>query len=193
MQRPTLVPLTAGNGSGLWPTAPAMDARQSGRNPDTTGTHGTTLTDRAVRMWGAPVAHDDQKSPEAHLAMKARMGGGRTEVTSLTVQAKMWPTPRTTDGTAGNDPQTAGKRPQGTGLDLGTTASLHDPTTTTDGPTGPPTADLNPNFVEALMGLPDNWSDPLASLTDSTYSATDTSRNAPPKPCGNCSTVADGN
>jgi hypothetical protein len=45
------------------------------------------------------VAQDDQKSPEAHLAMKARMGGGRKAITSLTVMVKavergMWPTPR---------------------------------------------------------------------------------------------------
>lgn len=44
----------------------------------------------ASGFWGTPVARDDQKSVEAHLAMKARMGGGRTEITSLTVQAKEW-------------------------------------------------------------------------------------------------------
>src|SRR5690606_30346223 len=45
--------------------------------------------------WPTPVANDDNKSPEAHLAMKARMGGGRKAVTSLQVMAKMagWPTP----------------------------------------------------------------------------------------------------
>ena len=53
-------------------------------------------------MWGTPVARDDQKSPEAHLAMKARMGGNRTAVTSLTVQAKLWPTPRAHDGSSGS-------------------------------------------------------------------------------------------
>ena len=44
--------------------------------------------------WGTPVAHDDGKSVEAHLAMKARMGGGRTAITSLAVQvraATRWP------------------------------------------------------------------------------------------------------
>jgi len=44
------------------------------------------------------VAHDDGKSPEAHLAMKARMpGGSRQTITSLTVMVKAaetWPTPR---------------------------------------------------------------------------------------------------
>ena len=46
--------------------------------------------------WPTPVANDDNKSPDAHLAMKARMGGNRTAVTSLQVMAKMagWPTPQ---------------------------------------------------------------------------------------------------
>jgi len=36
-----------------------------------------------------PVAHDDGKSPEAHMAMKARMPGGpRHSITSLAVAAQ---------------------------------------------------------------------------------------------------------
>lgn len=35
-----------------------MDAYGSGGNPHTTGTHGTTLTDRAVRMWPTATASD---------------------------------------------------------------------------------------------------------------------------------------
>ena len=52
--------------------------------------------------WPTPVANDDNKSPEAHLAMKQRMGvrdgsnSNRTEITSLQVMAKTalssWPT-----------------------------------------------------------------------------------------------------
>ena len=129
-QRLPLEPRTSDNDSGfsLWPTATSTDFKASGGNPNGTGTHGTTLTDRAVRMWGTPVANDDQKSPEAHLAMKARMGGGRKEPTSLTVQSKMWPN-----------------------------YSHHAPTTTTDGNNGSPKADLNPRFVAALMGVPWDW------------------------------------
>ena len=45
--------------------------------------------------WPTPTANDDNKSPEAHLAMKGRMGGGRKAITSLQVMAKTagWPTP----------------------------------------------------------------------------------------------------
>lgn len=59
------VKLTADNGNGmgmpltiavqLLPTPTVMDHKASGGNPDTTGTHGTTLTDATVRQpdrWG---------------------------------------------------------------------------------------------------------------------------------------------
>lgn len=120
-------------------------------------------------MWGTPVARDDQKSPEAHLAMKARMD--RTETTSLTVQAKMWP--RASEGFRGTDP------PHGTGgpslRQVATgTASHHAPTTPPDGPNGSQTAVLNPRFVEALLGLPEGWSlaTPFGSQTACTCSET---------------------
>lgn len=46
-----------------------------------------------------PVAHDDGKTPEAHLAMKARMGHGRKAITSLGVMAQtLLPTPKANDG-----------------------------------------------------------------------------------------------
>src|SRR5262249_39107704 len=49
-----------------------------------------------LASWPTPVANDDNKSVEAHLAMKKRMGGNRTAITSLQVTAKLafWSTPR---------------------------------------------------------------------------------------------------
>jgi hypothetical protein len=45
-------------------------------------------------LWPTPVANDDNKSPEAHLAMKQRMPGGpRSTITSLQVLAQTWATP----------------------------------------------------------------------------------------------------
>jgi hypothetical protein len=168
--RPPLAPLTNANASGfsLWPTTTTMDSVGSGGNPNTTGTHGTTLTDRAVRMWGTPVARDDQKSPDAHMAMKERMG--RNTATSLTVQAKMWPTPRASM----NENRTTGHAPShgnGHGRTLAGEASEHGrhaPTTQTDGNSGSPREDLNPRFVAALMGVPWDWLTPSISVgTDS--------------------------
>jgi hypothetical protein len=167
--RPTLVPLTDGNESGfsLWPTTTTSDSVGSGGyNPD--WGHGVTLTDRAVRMWGTPVARDDQKSPEAHLEMKARMGGGRTEPTSLTVQSKMWHSPMARD--------CKGEGFEDTNLPSQEAEAFHlDPTTRTDGNDGSPRADLNPRFVAALMGVPWDW------LTPSTSAATGSSPRVQPR------------
>ena len=69
---------------------PILRLRASARRTSGSGSSG----------WPTPVANDDNKSPEAHLAMKARMGGNRTAATSLQVVAKMtgWPTPCTPSG-----------------------------------------------------------------------------------------------
>jgi hypothetical protein len=72
--------------------------------------HQVLLEDQAVLAgWPTPVANDDNKSVEAHLAMKKRMGerdgsnANRTAITSLQVAAQLagWPTPTTmVDGVA---------------------------------------------------------------------------------------------
>ena len=59
------------------------------------------ISDSAYTGWPTPVANDDNKSIEAHLAMKKRMGvrdgsnANRTAITSLQVAAQLvgWPTP----------------------------------------------------------------------------------------------------
>lgn len=56
--------------------------------------------ENAVAIWPTPVAQDDNKTAEAHLAMKQRMGerdgtnANRTTITSLAVASSVWPTPR---------------------------------------------------------------------------------------------------
>lgn len=57
-------------------------------------------------LWPTAVAQDDNKSPEAHLAMKARMKGGpRNTVTSLQVMAKIWATPQARDHFPAHTPE----------------------------------------------------------------------------------------
>ncbi len=49
-------------------------------------------------LWPTAVANDDNKSPEAHMAMKRRMKGGpRNSITSLQVFTQDWPTPQAHD------------------------------------------------------------------------------------------------
>lgn len=90
----------------LWPTAQTHDV----------GTRGNTSADHHYRAhdlsnaaedWPTPCANDDNKSPEAHLAMKARMRGGpRNTITSLQVKVQEWPTPKTPTG----GPESRGSR-----------------------------------------------------------------------------------
>jgi hypothetical protein len=138
-----------------------MDAYGSGRtHPGADGYERMTLTDRAVRMWGTPGARDDNKSPEAHMAMKHAMG--RNTATSLTVQVKMWPTPMSRD--------CRGEGFDNTNLPNAAASRRHQ-TTPTDGNDGPPKADLNPRFVAALMGVPWDWLTPSTSVETASYHA----------------------
>ena len=63
--------------------------------------------ENVARLWPTPVANDDNKTPEAHLRMKQRMGerdgthANRTAITSLQVMAGMWW--KTPHGMAGTD------------------------------------------------------------------------------------------
>lgn len=96
-----------------WMTPQAFDATNNGaprdlrykgnapseagntRNPDSPGSYRGDLKDwAALAGWPTAVANDDNKTPEAHLAMKKRMGerdgtgANRTAITSLQVMAK---------------------------------------------------------------------------------------------------------
>lgn len=133
--------------------------------------------------WPTPVANDDNKSPEAHMAMKARMKGGpRHTITSLQVMVKAeaqgkWPTPRSSPqenrATKPTPTQEAGKH----GRYLASEANRH----TTDAPWAPGEGgNLNPDWVEALMGLPIGWTAP-AGLPDQVKRNTTGSRRGSPK------------
>lgn len=84
----------------------------------------------------------------------------------------MWPTPTAGDAKAsGNGPGAAAKGYHGTLTDAttrdvggGWMRGHPDAMTPTDGDSGSPQADLNPRFVEALMGVPPNWLTPSTSV-----------------------------
>jgi hypothetical protein len=101
---------TSGSDSTSWPTptsARTGDYTRDGR----TGTE--RPSSQGLVGWPTPVANDDNKSVEAHLAMKRRMGerdgtgANRTAITSLAVTAKLaaWPSPRTGDCKMGGETQ----------------------------------------------------------------------------------------
>lgn len=89
--------------SETWPQAGMMRNGISYRLPVLA--HRTS--EKECSLWPTPVSQDDNKSPEAHLAMKQRMKGGpRKKITSLNVMVKavergLWPTPTKSDGMGG--------------------------------------------------------------------------------------------
>lgn len=95
------------NESGFWPTPLESQGGYFG--------DGRPKLEKAVKMWPTPVAHDDGKTPEAQMRMKAGMkGGARHKPTSLNVVVKgvemgMWPTPLASDGKSGGPNQCGGK------------------------------------------------------------------------------------
>jgi len=164
-------------------------------------------------LWPTPVANDDNKSPEAHMAMKARMKGGpRHTITSLQVAAKMWPTVKGSpsgpdfaranrEGSGGDDLATAVARmlptprqedsqcigphqgrpdslsaltkmlPTAKGRDWKgqSQRGIHAPgDSLANGDRGdgkPIGGQLNPTWVEWLMGYPPGWTDLSVSET----------------------------
>lgn len=144
---PTWAPATAAPGSSSLPTPRATRGGSSTetvellRTPQASVTEpkpgikldGRTpadpqvgLIDQVLALLPTPVAQDDGKSPEAHMAMKQRMAGGpRNGITSLSVMArqagmtgewdsKLLPTPEASDGTGGRrSKEVGGIRPSG--------------------------------------------------------------------------------
>ena len=104
-------------------------------------------------FWPTPVAQDDNKSPEAHMRMKANMKGGpRYKPTSLQVMVKgiergLWPTPSAHEARLGYQDRSDPTK-KGTQESLTTVIVNH------AGGRKICTGHLNPTWVEWLMGVP---------------------------------------
>lgn len=104
--RKNWVPANSESGSSSlpWPTAAAHDAKgnRGSQNTFTDGHYRPHDLSTSTEKWPTPVARDDNKTPEAHLAMKQRMGerdgthANRMAITSLNVKVQAWATPRST-------------------------------------------------------------------------------------------------
>lgn len=156
-----------------WPTPKGTDGTKGG--PNQAGSKGDLMLPSAAAQWPTPVANDDNKSPEAHLAMKARMKGGpRQTITSLQVLVQQWPTPNAMDSeqAGGAGCIAAGNRGHSLTSFIAHSSHLAQPmpdgqSSCESGPDSPQpsTKRLNPAFGEWLMGRPVGWTiaDPSAS------------------------------
>jgi hypothetical protein len=136
----------------LWPTATATDARASGAAGYSTasGRHsGTTLTDAAVRQGNWPTA---SRYGSNRGGAAGRVGPVRPSLNTLALAS-----------------------PSGR---LSQAMPTPGPASSPADPTSPPRFQLNPSFVEWLMGLPEGWTLPYVR-TVSRHVATVSS---PPKP-----------
>ena len=144
---------TKDSGCFSWPTpncpAPHDSQYSAGRPREPRDGYGMQLQDVAgLAAWPTSVANDDNKSPEAHLAMKQRMGerdgtgANRTAITSLQVMAKTtWQTPAVHDA-KGTD---YNRYTEG-GIEKGRSCALQDQAQLTNWPT--PQATQAPESIE---------------------------------------------
>ena len=174
-ERVMLARPTSASAYGLWPTprASANENRQTRPTPSqVAGRHGMSLC-AAVNLWPTPTKADGCGGP----GHSGRAGG-----LNLRTAVKSWPTPLATDGTKGGPNQKGGKG------DLRLASAVHQfPTPTVNdakNSTLPPSqlshdnipgallrlgvasgGQLNPTWVEWLMGWPFGWTDlkPLAT------------------------------
>lgn len=166
--RVTLAPLTSEPGSSSWPTPRASpnENRTTTNAPSHGNGHGKTLADEAcdrtkALLWPTATATDAKASGSALYAKTGTHNPGTT-LTDAAARLRTWPTPSARDwkGTLAHDKPPRNSRP------LDEEASrfgLRLLTTEPDGPESSPpppgSLQLNPLFVEWLMGLPLGWTD----------------------------------
>ena len=135
------MPRTDGTGSGLWPTAQAWDGKRGARKPD--GKRGMALSDLcAPQMWPTP-QHRDFRTGEAHRYTDPQRSQNLNDAVAF------WPTPTASDhkGSGPTVIRKDGKNRLNDRLDYATEQRE---------PNG---GQLNPTWVEWLMGFPIGWTD----------------------------------
>ena len=173
----------AGLECGLWPTVLHSEARQGLqiRRPGSKGTQQSLST--AVRMWPTPVATEVQKDLAAFLAKRSmprsKRGGGHGPNLATAVQISLIPTPTASDYKRGDRTLHCLRNPRA-GMDLVTfIRNFPTPTVQDAHNNGSPSqlcrnslplnalvgGQLNPDWVEWLMGWPIGWTacEPLAT------------------------------
>lgn len=166
-----------------WPTPAAIDSTNP-RRPDADSGSFLTLAEMSKRPWHTPTARDTRASgqpdsfkdrkgsppltdqaahwptPKAHDSRPTRRNQSKLYSPDLSDTAvNLWPTPKASEMARGSDPA-RGPRGGSPSLKHEAEHSPHSPTTPADGESGSDKTDLNPRFVESLMGVPQGWLSP---------------------------------
>lgn len=172
---PPSAPLTVATGSS-WsrgeyptPTASRYGSGQNGTRPsgETYGTKGSPSLDtwaRRATAWPTP-RHEDWECAQT---MASRIEAGRVE--HLTTVARLWLTPTTSDAASSRRHGYMQSGHPGTTLS-DAIDSHHHQTKREPGKPGAHQVELNPEFVEALMGFPPGWTEMLGSEPSGTQSS----------------------
>lgn len=164
-ERVTLEPLTSAHASSCWPTARASDGSKGG--PNQRGSAGDLMLPSAA----VQQARGPWPTPRASSANGPGQGPNSTGAPNLQTVAARWPTPSARDwksGQASQETHNRNSRP------LNEVACRSGPlllTTEEDGPESSPpppgSLQLNPLFVEWIMGWPLGWTDFAPVVTES--------------------------
>jgi len=150
--------------SSSWPTPSASPygSSQNGSNSTRPSAGPPSLWTRAAQ-WPTPTATDSRASGSRATGDEAKAHPGLT-LTDAAV--RQWPTPCAANHRSSVSDQLREKnsRPLQEVAHFSTTSGHQAPPTSTGGDDGPA---LNPVFVEALMGLPSNWTLPPFGSTRS--------------------------
>lgn len=150
-----------------WPTPAAAQSVQGQNEPD--GKRAQTLVGAARGQdWATPQAHDAQggKTPDQIEAMRKRTGAG---VKNLNEQVANWPTPRASESENRQLNPSPSQLNGSHGLNLAMLVNHStdgQPAQESNNSTGNRPGQLNPDWVEALMGIPIGWTDCVCAETE---------------------------
>ena len=174
--QPRLVPPISENESGLLPTPATVDSgAYFNRGDSPNAANRPTLGAMAKHnLWPTPTAGDDRGSSPGILDAVARhRAKGQHKQVGLRDAVKLWPTPAVVDGMGGRiDKTLGGKRPSGAKRTVSLATAVYNTPTANDAKNnGSPSqvnrdslnsqigGQLNPTWVEWLMGFPLGWTD----------------------------------